>query len=107
MVDELNACGAFVMTSRAEACPNTALEAMSAGAMIVSVDHEPMPEFFGDAALYYRAGDARALAERISTVLAGRVSPPEIAARARARAAGFTWSTTADRTIHELELAVS
>ena len=106
MVHELNACGVFVMTSRAEACPNTALEAMSAGATIVSVDHEPMPEFFGDAALYYRAGQAPALAERIMDVLAGRVSPGELTARARTRASEFTWSGAADRTIRELEFAL-
>ena len=36
-------CAAFVMTSRAEACPNTALEAMSHGCRIVSTAQPPMP----------------------------------------------------------------
>src|SRR5262249_30526606 len=55
-------CAAFVMTSRAEACPNTALEAMSHGTLCISGDHPPMPEFFRDTALFYPCGDAQALA---------------------------------------------
>ena len=100
-------CDVFVMTSRAEACPNTALEAMSAGAPIVSVGHEPMPEFFGTAALYYRAGSGPALADRILDILSGRVDRSELAARARKRASQFDWATTADLTIRQLELALS
>lgn len=107
MRDELNGCGVFVMTSRAEACPNTALEAMSAGAMIVSVDHEPMPEFFGDAALYYPEGNGAALAERVMDVLDSPLLRPAKGEQARARARRFTWETTSDLTIRELELAHS
>ena len=107
MRQALKGCGIFVMTSRAEACPNTALEAMSAGALIASVDHEPMPEFFGEAALYYPAGNAAALAARVLDVIQERVVRVEMGERARTRARQFTWQTTADRTIHELELALS
>ena len=39
-------CAAFVVTSRAEACPNVALEALSHGAPVVSTTQDPMPEFF-------------------------------------------------------------
>jgi glycosyltransferase involved in cell wall biosynthesis len=56
---------AFVMTSRCEACPNTALEAMAHGSLCISTDNPPMPEFFEDSALYYGAGDASALAARL------------------------------------------
>ena len=59
-------CAAFVMTSRAEACPNLALEAMSQGAVIVSTRQDPMPELFGDVATYYSPPDAGELAARIS-----------------------------------------
>lgn len=107
MHEELARCGVFVMTSRAEACPNTALEAMSAGAAVVSVDHEPMPEFFVDTALYYSLADAQGLANRVLAIVEGRVDHAALAARARERAAQFTWDATCDGTIHELERALS
>lgn len=97
----------FVMTSRAEACPNIVLEAMTEGAASVSTDHPPMPEFFEDAAMYYAARDAGHLAERLSAVLA---APDELQQglreRARKRAAAFTWETTARATVIELQRAI-
>jgi glycosyltransferase involved in cell wall biosynthesis len=99
-------CAVFVMTSRAEACPNLALEAMSHGARIVSTRQEPMPEFFEDVATYYSPGDATELAHRIIEVASSRAEPSARAEAGVARAAAFTWQRTADRTIHELQRAV-
>jgi glycosyltransferase involved in cell wall biosynthesis len=98
---------AFVMTSRAEACPNIALEAMSTGCPSIAVDHAPMPEIFGDAAVYYRAGDARALADRIRALMGNAAERERLAAAATKRAGTFTWAATCDRTIRELERSVS
>ena len=98
-------CAAFVMTSRAEACPNVALEAMSYGCACVSVDRAPMPEFFGEAAAYYQPGDAISLARAIESAL----EPPRrssLAAAARARARQFDWDATARKTAAELRAAV-
>lgn len=98
-------CHAFVMTSRAEACPNIALEAMSFGCATVSTDHPPMPEFFGDAAWYYKQENPRALAEALRDV----AMPPRrtsLAAAARARIRAFDWNVTAEKTIAELRRAV-
>jgi len=101
-------CEAFVMTSRAEACPNVALEAMSHGCRVVSTGQPPMPEFFGAAARYYRGGDARDLARAVRELLDER---PEASRdrreAARARAAGFRWADTAARTIDELARAAA
>jgi glycosyltransferase involved in cell wall biosynthesis len=95
---------AFVMTSRAEACPNTALEAMAEGALIVSTDRPPMPEFFGEAVRYYRACDAASLAGALRG-LAGAASDARAAQRAAAlaRAGGFDWDETVRRTVDVLE----
>ncbi len=96
-------CGLFVMTSRAEACPNTALEALGAGCLAVSTDQPPMPEFFADAALYYRRRDPSHLAERLTE--AASMAPDRAAAHrhaARARAGEFRWADTARRTVDEL-----
>jgi glycosyltransferase involved in cell wall biosynthesis len=97
----------FVMTSRAEACPNTVLEAMAHGAVAISTDHAPMPEFFGDAALYYRQRDAADLARRVNESL--ELTDEEamrLHERAIARARQFTWEATARNTAEELRRAV-
>lgn len=97
----------FVTTSRAEACPNTVLEAMAHGAVSVSTSHAPMPEFFADAALYYRERDAADLGRRLVGALAftdehrGRFRD---AALARARL--YTWDATARNTVLELQRAI-
>lgn len=93
----------FVTTSRAEACPNTVLEAMRHGTLSVSGDNAPMPEFFGPAALYYRIGDSHALAGAIAAALA--LPPHEqerLRALARARSEHYSWQRTADDTISEM-----
>jgi glycosyltransferase involved in cell wall biosynthesis len=97
-----------VMTSRAEACPNIALEAMSHGALTVSGDNAPMPEFFGHAARYYRPGDSVSLADAIRETLALPLTEKDaLRSRARQRAAAFDWNTTAERTVQELRKAMA
>jgi glycosyltransferase involved in cell wall biosynthesis len=96
-------CRAFAMTSRVEACPNIALEAMSAGAPIISSANAPMPEFFRQAACYYAAGDSAQLADRAREILV--LSRQELAARVDAglaRARDFRWDDCANRTLIEL-----
>jgi glycosyltransferase involved in cell wall biosynthesis len=99
-------CAAFVMTSRVEACPNVALEAMSHGCLCISVDRAPMPEFFAAAALYYSAGDAGALAAHLRRVVDGTASGASREA-ARTRAASFDWKRTAADTVSELRRAAA
>jgi glycosyltransferase involved in cell wall biosynthesis len=101
-------CSVFAMTSRVEACPNTALEALAYGCLCVATTTRPMPEIFGDAAAYYEAGNAGLLADKIVTAL--RLSAVEKAALARRgvdRASGFTWETTANDTVQQLQLAAN
>ncbi|MCX5792242.1 MAG: glycosyltransferase, partial [Elusimicrobia bacterium] len=57
---------AYIMTSRIEAGPNTALEAMSFGAVSIAAQNPPLPEFFAETALYYPPGDGKALAARMA-----------------------------------------
>jgi glycosyltransferase involved in cell wall biosynthesis len=100
-------CRLFLMTSRVEACPNIALEAMSHRAFCLAADNPPLPEIFQEAALYYRPKDGRALAQAINTALA---YPPDAAAgrrlRAQQRAGDFTWEETTDRTVREFDQAI-
>ena len=99
-------CAAFVVTSRAEACPNVALEALAHGAAVVSTSQDPMPEFFAGTAAYYTPKDGAGLAARLRDIM--NESPVSAARRreaARARAADFPWSRTAGDTIAQLEIA--
>ncbi len=101
-------CRLFLMTSRVEACPNIALEAMSHGAFCLAADNPPLPEFFREAALYYRPKCGEALAQTISSALAYSPEASALLCRQAGKRAGdFTWEETTERVIHELELATN
>jgi glycosyltransferase involved in cell wall biosynthesis len=99
-------CAVFVMTSRVEACPNLALEAMIYGCPIVSIQKQPMRELFGEVARYYVPGDLAGLAVRIGEMLD---APSEQVRTLRQlgtqRAATFTWERAAVLTVDQLEAA--
>ncbi|MDD5208128.1 MAG: glycosyltransferase family 1 protein [Elusimicrobiales bacterium] len=100
-------CSAFVMTSRVEAGPNTVLESMNCGAVCIAADNAPLPEFYGETALYYKPGDGEMLAARVSEVLAWDKEKKEKAsAAAYARSLGFTWERSAVMTVDLLQRMV-
>ena len=94
-------CAACVVTSRVEACPNAVLEAMSYGCVCISNDAPPMPEFFGDIALYYPTGDAQALGGALREGLT--VDVLERKRRSRQRSLEFSWEHTVHQTISVLQ----
>jgi len=97
-------CAAFVMSSRVEACPNIALEAMAHGCVCISTLNPPMPEIFGDAARYYAAGDSAELVEQLTAALHLSVAQQEEARHeAIATAAKFSWDACCEKTIEELQ----
>lgn len=99
-------CLGLLMTSRLEACPNVALEAMSAGCEILATHSPPMPEILGDTAVYYPPGQADALAGRMNEI---RAAAPVALDRRRelrlARAAVFSWDRCCEATVEQLALA--
>ncbi len=101
-------CDLFVMTSRVEACPNIALEAMASGARIVSSENRPMPEFFASVADYYPAGDpvglSRLMFKAFSENDADKNRRKKIA---RERSLEFSWERTAEKTLKVLTGLVS
>lgn len=100
-------CLAFIMSSRVEACPNIALEAISHGCPCISADNQPLPEIFGEAALYYPSKNGKHLAEAIQTVLSwDNHERHESSKRARKRATKFSWDITAKKTVDELQKAI-
>lgn len=99
-------CAAFAMTSRVEACPNTALEALSYGTRCIAADNEPLPEIFVDGADYYPAGDGRRLGAALHQALSEPASArAQWRERALDRATHFDWNRTADQTVLELQRA--
>ena len=100
-------CALFLMTSRVEACPNIALEAMSHACLCISTKNPPMPEFFKDLAVYYNAGDGIGLADAINAVLGwANIRKLEIARQVKECAAGFSWQKTVEDTIKEFKLVI-
>ncbi len=96
-------CAAFIMTSRAEACPNIVLEAMAHGCLCVSTETAPMPEFFGKSALYYHPADSLLLSQQLHKAVGTAEQAAKLRALALARAAEFTWEQTARKTMDQLE----
>jgi len=101
-------CGLFIMTSRVEACPNMALEAMSHGCICIAADNPPLPEIFGDAAIFYPPKDGEALAGVIKTVFGWDDNQQKaMSKKAKKRAADFSWDICAEKTIEVLASVMS
>jgi len=99
-------CLAFVFTSRAESISNIVLESMGHGCVCISCDHDPMPEIYGDSAIYYPWGDSGALVGRIQEALAMSDLDRQLwQERAKARIKQFTWEQTAQQTLDSLQRA--
>ncbi|HMD35949.1 MAG TPA: glycosyltransferase, partial [Vicinamibacterales bacterium] len=85
----LAAADIFVLPSRSEAFPNAVLEAMAAGLPIVASSVGGILELVDDGrtGLLAPAGDPRALADRITTLMADAAFAASLGAAARAEAA--------------------
>lgn len=93
-------CSLFIMTSRIEACPNIALEAMANGCLIISSDTPPMPEFFGSSALYYTACDSKSLSKVIEDARhLDSATKASMRDEALKRGSAFSWDRTAAETL--------
>lgn len=100
-------CYAFVMTSRVEACPNIALEAMSNGCICISDDNKPLPEIFGESAVYYPSKSWKILADTIYKVSEWDSSKrKKESVNAIERASQFSWDICADRLVSEMKKAI-
>jgi glycosyltransferase involved in cell wall biosynthesis len=83
------------------------LEAMAHGTPVIAAHAASVPEVAGDAALYFPAGDADALAQVLARVLSDRVLVARLSAAGMSRAAGFSWDRCADETLAVFESVVA
>lgn len=76
----------------------TPLEAMACGTPVVAADASSLPEVVGDAGLLVDPGDVEGWTRALERVLEDGELRRQLRARGLERAAGFTWSRTAEVT---------
>lgn len=91
-------CACFAYPSLYEGFGLPVLEAMQAGAPVVTSDTSSLPEVAGDAALLVDPLDSGAIGEAIRRVLSDPALAADLRDRGRRRAAGFSWQRTARET---------
>lgn len=87
-----------IFASESENCPNILLEAMAAGGAILASNRPPMPEFAGDAVIYFDPSRPAQLAARLAGLIDDADGRSRLGAKARARVARYDWRLTARRT---------
>ena len=87
-----------LFASTCENCPNILLEALAAGRPVLTSDHQPMPEFAADAALYFDPHCPENLAAQLEVLLGNEELRSNLGRRARNRSLAFQWEDSARRT---------
>lgn len=96
-------CAVFAYPSLGEGFGLPVLEAMAAGAAVVTSNVSSLPEVGGDAVLYADPRDTASVAAALETALTQDTSA--MRKRARERAQGFTWASFTATTLAVLERA--
>jgi glycosyltransferase involved in cell wall biosynthesis len=96
---------AFIFPSWIEGFGLPVLEAMTCGAPVIASNRGSIPEVAGDAALLVDAEDAAGLAHSIERVLTDPAEADRLRQLGFARAAGFSWASTARRVLDVYQCA--
>jgi alpha-1,3-rhamnosyl/mannosyltransferase len=81
------------------------LEAMAAGAPVLTSDRSSLPEVGGDAVAYADPTSVPAIRDALAALLGDHARRAGLAAAGRERAAGFSWAATAAQTLDLLRAA--
>lgn len=92
-----------IFASEAENCPNVLLEAMAAGKPILCSRRPPMPEFGGDAVLYFEPSSVEELSTQLLRLLREPETRADLGARAAKWSRRFDWDQTARATWSALQ----
>lgn len=98
-------CAAFCYPSLGEGYGLPVLEAMAAGAPVITSNVSSLPEVGGDAAEYVDPSDVASIAAGLRRVLGEESRREQLSRRSLARAAGFSWESFAQRTLEVLQAA--
>ena len=96
-------CALFAYPSLGEGFGLPVLEAMAAGAPVLTSDRSSLPEVGGDAAAYCDPTDEAAIAAALRALLEDPARRAQLAAAGPAQAAGFSWDETARIVLETLE----
>ena len=97
-----------LFASSCENCPNILLEALGGGRPILCSNYPPMPEFSGDAVLYFDPYNTQEIADSLVRLLNSSYLRDIYADKALKRSKSFNWQLSAQHTWQALqELAVS
>ena len=87
-----------VFASESENCPNILLEALAAGRPVLSSCRPPMPEFGGDAVVYFDPASPREFAQKLALIVGDAALREKLALQALQRSAIYDWDRAADQT---------
>lgn len=92
-----------IYASECENCPSILLEALAAGRPLVVSNRPPMPEFAGDAAVYFDPQSPNELADVLASVLDDPAAIADLSAKAEKRAFLYDWKSTSAATWKAIE----
>ncbi|MDQ2897574.1 MAG: glycosyltransferase family 4 protein [Actinomycetota bacterium] len=100
-------CGLFCYPSLGEGFGLPVLEAMAAGAPVLTSSVSSLPEIAGDGACFADPKDVEAISRAMETLLTDVDRARSIARRGQARAGEFSWGAFAARTLATLDAAAA
>jgi glycosyltransferase involved in cell wall biosynthesis len=98
---------ANIFASQCENCPNILIEAMAAGRPVIVSNRPPMPEFGGQAVLYFDPDSPEDLAARLAQVLEDSAIQTDLSHTAEEWSRRFDWQQSAETTWRELKKLTS
>lgn len=100
-------CAVFCYPSLGEGYGLPVVEAMAAGAPVITSNVSSLPEVGGDAAEYVDPGEVASITAGLRRVLGDESHREQLSRRALARASEFSWESFAERTLEVLQAASS
>lgn len=92
-------CAAYVFPSFYEGFGLPGVEAMAAGAPLISSNATCLPEIYADGAVYFNPHSTDDLVDKINKVLSDKKLRQKLTRRGQRRARDFSWQSTAQQTL--------